>query len=415
MPVTGRGTLGWCPGLPEGHSGEWVQVRAADYRRWVHPGRRRGGLLHAPGVSAGFGSLSCTVLVKLNSTGQLQWQQFYPGAFQSNANQIRQTSDGGYIVGGTTQDTSNSTFAWVAKLDSNGNAQWQRQIGGRCFAFAEADSIEQTSDGGYILAGGFDYSSNCNASLLAVRLDARGNVIWQQGYSVSGHAGPNTSIRPVSDGGYVMTAIAGFQNAAGSTEDAVLMKLDSTGAIQWQKRYDVGQVCYYNRLGNYTCADFGALSYGMRQTDDGGYVLVGAVQAIDPSDGLAVLPAWLLKTDASGTVQWQHDYYAVWEPTGHALGSNFYGVTQATDGGFVAVGYREYYNLQANEAWVVKTDSNGNVGACSEVHSVITTGLNVELAASAAGLPVNVVGSGGENITSSGGAAAGHLGLVQDC
>jgi hypothetical protein len=366
-------------------------------------------------ASGGFGTLNCAAVVKLSSTGQLQWQQFYPGAFQSNARQIEQTSDGGYVLAGTTQDTSNNTYAWVAKLDSNGNAQWQRQLGGSCAAFAEADSVQQTADGGYILGGGFDYNSNCHAALLAARLDGNGNVVWQDGFAVGGQAGPNASVRATSDGGYVLAAIGGFQTANGSSEQAVLVKLNSNGTMQWQNRYDAGRTCYYDFNGNYTCSDFGTSSYGVRQTADGGYVLAGAVQIIDPSDGLLVQPAWLLKADASGNVQWEHDYYAVWAPTGHVLGSDFYGVVQAGDGSFIAVGYREYYNLQANEVWVVKTDSNGNVGACGEVHSVTTTNLNAGLSASSAGLPVATVTTAGENVTSAGGSAGGSLGVVQDC
>jgi hypothetical protein len=366
-------------------------------------------------TSAGFGTLNCAVAVKLSSGGRLQWQQFYAGAFQSSANEIRQTSDGGYVIAGTTQDSSNNSNGWVAKLDSNGNAQWQKRIAGSCSAVAEADSARQTSDGGYIVSGGFDYSSNCNASVLAVRLDASGNVVWQRGYAVGGHAGPNSSIQPTSDGGYILAAIAGFQSSAGTSEDAVLVKLDSNGAIQWQNRYDVGTVCYYDIFGHYTCSDFGTLTNGMHQTADGGYVVAGDVRVLDPSDGLPVLASWLLKTDSSGSVQWQHDYYDVWAPTGHVLGGDFYGVAQAGDGGFLAVGYREYYNLQANEVWVVKTDSTGNVGGCSEVHAVTTRGLSAGLIGSTPGLPVNIVTGAGEDVTSAGGVAAGGLNFVRDC
>ena len=366
-------------------------------------------------TSGGFDTLNCAVAVKLSSSGRLQWEQFYPAAFQSSANEIRQTTDGGYVIAGTTQDTSNNSYGWVAKLDSSGNARWQRRFTGSCSAFAEADSARQTSDGGYIVGGGFDYSSNCNASLLAMRLDASGNVVWQRGFSVGGHAGPNSSIQPTSDGGYILAAIGGFQNAAGTSEDAVLLKLDSNGAIQWQNRYDVGTVCYYDVFGNYACSDFGTSKNAVQQTADGGYVVAGDVRILDPSDGLPVLAAWLLKTDQSGRIQWQHDYYAVWPATGHVLGGDFYGVTQAADGGFLAVGYREYYNLQANEVWLVKTDSNGNVGACSEVHSVSTRSLGTGLTGSTPGLPVNVVSGAGENVTTAGGVAAGGLNLVQDC
>jgi hypothetical protein len=97
------------------------------------------------------------------------------------------------------------------------------------------------------------------------------------------------------------------------------------------------------------------------------------------------------------------------------LGGDFYGVAQAGDGGFVAVGYREYYNLQANEVWVVKTDSAGNIGGCSEVHSVATTELSTGLIGSMPGLPVSTVTGAGEDVTSAGGVAAGGLNLVQDC
>lgn len=366
-------------------------------------------------TSAGFGTLNCAVAVKLTSTGKLQWQQFYPAAFQSTANQIRQTSDGGYVIVGTTQDTANNTFAWIAKLDSNGNVQWQKQIGGKCAAFAEADSASQTSDGGFIVAGGFDYTSNCTASLFLVRLDSNGNIVWQQGYTVAGHAGPNASIQPTSDGGFAMAAVVGFQSTSGSSENAVLVKLSSSGVVQWQNRYDVGTTCYYNFLGTYTCDDFGTLTYSMRQASDGGFVLAGEIQAIDPSDGLPVLSAWLVKTDTNGSAQWQHNFHAIWPATGHVLAGSFYGVAQAADGGFVAVGYREYYNRQADEVWVVKTDSNGNSGSCSEVYSAAATRLSAALTASATSLPVNAVSNAGESVTSSGAVGASNLGLVQDC
>jgi len=195
----------------------------------------------------------------------------------------------------------------------------------------------------------------------------------------------------------------------------VLVKVDSNGAIQWQNRYDVGTVCYYDFSGNYGCSDFGTLKNGVQQTADGGYAVAGDVQILDPSDGLPAAAAWLLKTDPTGSVQWQHDYYAVWPATGHALGSDFYGVAQAPDGGFLAVGYREYYNLQANEVWLVKTDSTGNVGGCSEVHSVSATSLSAGLIASTPGLPVNMVAGASEDVTSTGGVAASNLSLVQDC
>jgi hypothetical protein len=321
--------------------------------------------------------VNCAWVVKLTASGRLQWQRYFSGAFQANASQIRQTSNGGYVVAGSTADTSGTPYAWVAALDPN---------------------------------GGFNLNSNCSSSLLVVRLAADGTVVWQRADGLGGHNDQVNAIVPTSNGGFVLAGRA----AVGSGENAVLVRIDSTGAIKWQRRYDVGKVCYYNYNGTYTCADFGTLVAGIHATTDGGYVLVGSIETLDPADGLPIAPAWLLKTDAKGGVQWQRDYYAVWPATGLALGSDFYGVAQAGDGGFVAVGYREYYNLQADEAWVVRTDSSGGVGTCSEVHSANSRALTGGLTTSALALPVAQLVAPGQTTTTAAPAST-NLKVHVDC
>ena len=107
-------------------------------------------------------------VVKLSSTGSLQWQKCLGGSRDDSAHSIQQTSDGGYIVAGFTDSNDGDVSGnhggwdvWVVKLNSTGSLQWQKCLGGSDFDYAY--SIQQTSDGGYIVAGG-TYSNDGDVS-----------------------------------------------------------------------------------------------------------------------------------------------------------------------------------------------------------------------------------------------------------
>ena len=126
--------------------------------------------------------------MKLDSSGNVTWQKTYGGSGEDYANSIQQTSDGGYIVAGQTYSFRASGFdAWVLKLDSSGNITWQKTSGGS--SWDTANSVKQTSDGGYIVAG---YSFSVGAvdyDYLVLKVNAIGASC-----SVLG----NTSIPPAS-------------------------------------------------------------------------------------------------------------------------------------------------------------------------------------------------------------------------
>ncbi len=127
------------------------------------------------------------------------------GKVNDYAHSIQQTSDGGYIVAGYTESFGAGDFdAWVIKLDAKGNVQWQKTYGGK--DDDEAYSIQQTSDGGYIVAG-YTYplcASDWDAWV--IKLDARGNVQWQKTYGGKDDD-EAYSIQQTSDGGYI---VAGY-------------------------------------------------------------------------------------------------------------------------------------------------------------------------------------------------------------
>lgn len=354
-------------------------------------------------ASGGFSSLACAWVLKLSAAGAVQWQDVYPGALQSSASQVRQTRDGGYVVAGSTQDSSGTNYAWVAKLSSQGALQWQRQIGSS--SFTDARTVQQTSDGGYIIAGSAGVIGS--SSVFVAKLDASGNVAWQQTYG-TGYYDTANSVQQTSDG-YV---IAGQETTGpgGSTQaDALLLKLASGGTIQWQDRYDVGYQCYDNGYSE-TCGYLSSNASGVRQTADGGYALAGSIQFIFGQE--VATASWLVKTDSGGNIAWENDYYPVDASTGNPYSSAFSALAQARDGGFVAVGYTDEYNNSDN-VWLVKTDASGNVASCKEAHPATISTLSAGLTVSAPAFPVVTPATAGTAV--SGGTTAATLTTHKDC
>jgi len=218
--------------------------------------------------------------VKLDSTGNIQWQNTIGGSGYDQLYSIQQTSDGGYILGGysnsgisgdKTESSQGDYDYWVVKLDAIGNIQWQTTIGGN-----DADwlySVQQTTDGGYIL-GGYSLSdisgdktegTQGGNDYWVVKLDASGNIQWQN--TIGGNNDDNlSSIQQTTDGGYILggysySDISGdkTENSQGS-DDYWVVKLNASGNIQWQ-----------NTIGG---SGYDQL-YSIQQTSDGGYILGG--------------------------------------------------------------------------------------------------------------------------------------------
>jgi hypothetical protein len=152
--------------------------------------------------------------VKLNSSGDIEWQKCLGGTNWDVAYTIQQTSDGRFIVAGYTESNDgdvsgnhgNSDY-WVVKLDSSGDILWQKCLGGTSWDFA--NSIQQTSDGGFIVAGytesnDGDVSGNHGGSdAWVVKLNSSGDIEWQKCLGGTGDEYVN-SIKQTSDGGFIV-------------------------------------------------------------------------------------------------------------------------------------------------------------------------------------------------------------------
>jgi hypothetical protein len=178
------------------------------------------------GRTYSFGADSFDVfLIKTDANGNLQWAKTYGGTNWDDASSVQQTSDGGYIVTGRTYSFGADSFdVFLIKTDANGNLQWAKTYGGT--NWDDAFSVQQTSDGGYIVTG-FTASFGAGTwDAFLIKTDADGNVQWAKTYGGTGLEWAS-SVQQTSDGGYI---VAGYTELFG-TGDAFLVKTDANGNI----------------------------------------------------------------------------------------------------------------------------------------------------------------------------------------
>jgi len=240
-----------------------------------------------------------TALQTFAQVPAIQWQKCYGGTGNDNANSIAQTNDGGYIIAGYTNSTNGDIVSnhggndyWVVKVDPAGTIEWQKTYGGTFDD--QANSVIQTTDGGYIVAG---YSDSNNGDI-------------------------------TNDHG---------------DKDYWIVKLDAVGTIEWQHKYG---------------GDDKESAYEIRQTTDGGYIVAGQtysydgnIRAVngDVTNFHGFIDGWLVKLSSTGALEWEKSLGASDE-------DKFMTVQQTTDGGYIAAGEHAYYGY-----WVVKCNSNGAI------------------------------------------------------
>ena len=163
-------------------------------------------------------------VLKLNVDGSVAWQKTYGGADRYEAVSIHQTSDGGYIVGGTCI-ASDADF-WVMKLEGDGTVEWEKAYGGTDSDWA--DSLQKTSDGGYVIAGYTRSFGAGGADAWVLKLKGDGTVEWERTYGGTEDDWA-TSVQQTSDGGYILAGSTDLSD--GGSSDAWVLKLDSSGNI----------------------------------------------------------------------------------------------------------------------------------------------------------------------------------------
>jgi len=305
-----------------------------------------GGYIVAGRHGPGGGGQWDICVMKFDSNGSLNWQKSFGGSGTDGAYSIQQTTDGGYVVAGCyqTMEENISDDIWVIKLGSDGALVWQKIIGGPNQDHAK--SILQTDDGGYIVAGEIDVVWGTGA-VGVLKLKSDGTVEWQKSYGGNSDQQAESICR-TSDGGYLVAAATdSFGQGKG---DIWAIKLSSDGTVVWQKTYGGSRLDY---------------AYSVQQTRDGGYIVAGESASFDPRPSGAFegscgfldtgcFDAWVLKLRADGSVEWQKLF-------GGANYDSARSIQQTQEGGYIIAGETGSYGAGGGDSWVIKLSSDGKI------------------------------------------------------
>lgn len=225
--------------------------------------------------SYGAGNIDFWVL-KLDASGASLWQRAFGGTNNDFPYAMCLAPEGGVVVAGATASYgAGGNDVWVIQVDASGNRVWQKAYGGS--GHDTAFAVDTTADGGYIVAGRTESFGAGSADFWVLKLDATGTLAWQRTYGGSALDWA-FAIRQTADGGYL---VAGQTLSFGAgAEDAWILKLDTAGAVEWQRAYGGTSLDY---------------AYTVAPAADGSF-LVGGVTG---SFGSGSYDALVLKLDLS--------------------------------------------------------------------------------------------------------------------
>lgn len=296
--------------------------------------------------------------LKLNSIGEIEWEKRYDSTPFSFLNSIQQTTDGGYILGGYSyagitdiKEESNAGLSdfWIIKTDSIGDFLWQNTIGGNDIDVVK--TIQQTSDGGYVIGGssssiisGDKTEPNFgNDDYWIVKLNNIGNIEWQKTYGGNDNDELYT-FEITNDNGYIISGYSTSSISGNKTVDSSggltwIIKTDSVGTIEWQKTYG-DSTLLFNKI---------------HQTSDSGYILSGGLRNIQNNN--TDYDYEFMKTDAIGNLQWQYSI-------GGNKGDGCFDMQQTKDGNYILAGnsYSDSSRDKTdslNGCWLVKFNVTG--------------------------------------------------------
>lgn len=309
-------------------------------------------------------------LVKTDFAGNRLWDKTFGGAGLETLHTLAQTTDGGFILGGSSQSGISETKSeenlgsydfWVIKTDAEGNKLWDKTLGGENYDFLY--SVAQTPDGGFVVSG-VSFSNAAvagsaagqTAHYLIIKLDAAGNQVWTRKVeNIDAEAEEPFVMHLTADNGFIL---AGSLNNDGKVSnlatkgasDFHLIKLDAAGNREWEHVYGSKNDEFLSSL---------------QLTADGGYILGGishSGKGDDKSDaGFGKGDFWIIKVDRNGKKLWDktfggsdYDYLAALQQTddeGYLLG----GISRSGKSGD-----KSQSASGRSDFWIVKLDANGN-------------------------------------------------------
>lgn len=268
------------------------------------------------------------LIVKVDSTGAVQWAKTVGEASAERVWGVQQTSDGGYIITGHPSVPFLSAQVYLMKLDAMGNALWVKHYGGP--SWDSGAFVEETTDGGYIVYGATDSYGQGSYDVYMIKTNNAGDTLWTRTYGGTGLDVEGSGTQ-TSDGGYIVNGYTQSFGAGGY--DIYLIKTNASGDTLWTKAYG---------------GPLDDKGYFVQETYDGGYILTGRTKSFGGGND----DIFLIRTDEYGDTLWCMAY-------GSSGTEQGYTVYQTIDGGFIAAG------VAGSSFHLIKTDAKGKSG-CNE-------------------------------------------------
>lgn len=269
-------------------------------------------------------------ILKMNSAGTVQWSKYWGGSGKERAQDIVQTADGGFAIGGYTTSAPAAYYdAFIVRFNSSGDTLWSKRYG--TGGFDDANTIVLLPDQGFLL-GGQSTNGSSGLDMYLVRVRSNGDTLWTKKFGTSGTDNIEHIIRQ-SDGSFILAGGTDGPGLGGN--DGYAVKTDSGGTVLWSKFY-----------GGNSQDDF----HQVYKTLDGGFIFSGTSR----SSGAAGPNMWMMKTNSSGDSTWSRTY-------GGDNHDHGYSAVQTTDGGYILCGYSSSFGFNAEEAYLVKTNGSGNI------------------------------------------------------
>jgi len=274
--------------------------------------------------------LASFIYQSLFAQPDILWTKTYGGTEFDNGSSVQQTSDGGYIiVGYTASFGAGSNDVWLIKTNASGDTLWTKTFGGS--QSDVASSVLITDDGGYIISGQTkSYGAGLNDVWL-IKINASGDTLWTKTFGGNNNDS-SYEIQHTSDNGYI---IIGLTNSFGAgLNDVWLIKTNASGDTLWTKTFGGSN------------HELGA---SVQQTLDNGYVITGSTGSF----GAGSEDAWLIKTDASGDTLRTKTF-------GGSDAERFLSIQQTDDSGYIMTGYTNSIGAGSRDVWLVKTNVSGD-------------------------------------------------------
>jgi hypothetical protein len=297
----------------------------ADDYCWSVQQTADGGYIIA-GATRSFGAGDGDVyLIKTNPRGDTLWTRTFGGANSERGNSVRQTTDGGYVIAGSTMSFgAGHDDVYLVRTNAAGDTLWTRTFGSVGYDYGS--SCQQTADCGFIMTGYTKSFGNGNADVYLIKTDADGDTLWTRTYGDTADD-CGWSVQQTADGGYI---IAGSTYSYGAGEaDIFLIRTDPAGDTLWTRTYGGTEDCWGSSI---------------HQTADGGYVIAGGTGHAD---------VYLVKTDANGDTLWTRAYGGAGDDEGRS-------VQQTTDSGYVIAGCTSSWDAGGYDVYLIRTDANGD-------------------------------------------------------